>query len=144
VDELWRVTYERAPARTNLEDIMAVGVEWKRLEAEVKVNVTVSSSYSPDADVRVRIVRTSSRSLGRQVYITFLVPNPYYKKSNPSKLSTTLSPNKQASGLLLNPPKSPASKHQLWILLVRKRLCGSSSNFRLVRASRPTPHEELE
>jgi hypothetical protein len=27
VDELWRVAYERVTARTNLEDIMAVGIE---------------------------------------------------------------------------------------------------------------------
>jgi hypothetical protein len=34
VDELWRVAYERATVRTNLEDIMAVGIE----EAEVDVS----------------------------------------------------------------------------------------------------------
>jgi hypothetical protein len=27
VDELWRVAYERATARTSLEDIMGVGIE---------------------------------------------------------------------------------------------------------------------
>lgn len=33
VDESWRVAYERATVRMNLEDIMAVRIEWnERLE----------------------------------------------------------------------------------------------------------------
>lgn len=62
VDELWRVAYERATARTNLEDIMAVGIEWKRLEAEVHVNVTVSSKSFAAHD------RVPSRTVGQPVY----------------------------------------------------------------------------